>query len=81
MNDPKLHLLDMDELVKEAGRLASLLESEEPTMLNRAALHLIVTRVTKLAGLSLGQYLENTISLWSLAEEIERDKHINDNLN
>lgn len=66
--------VDVELLLKEVAKIATLLSDTPPNTYNRAALQFISARIGHLMSLSLGQHLENTISMWNLVSELEGEK-------
>lgn len=62
--------LDKDKIIENVNEMVNLLRGKKATLYHRAALHLLIARVARMSGQSLGQYLENSVEMWRFAQEL-----------
>jgi len=60
----------VDTLLQEVNKITDLLAHEPPSVYSRAAIDFISARMSIGLGLSIGQHLENILSMWTVASEI-----------
>jgi len=63
--------LNTEVLLKVVSDIMELIGKIHVTMNHRAALQFISARTARMLGLSLGQHLENVITMWDLATRVE----------
>ena len=64
-------VIGMGEVLAAVEALMTKIGHEEASAVEQAALQFISARLARMQGMSLGQHLENTLSMWELCTEVE----------